>query len=104
MGGLASSATALHLQGPPAPSQLLLCVAAGSAAGGLWAMIPTYLKAYRGINEVIAVILLNFVAVNLVSYLAAGPMMQEDAPHLYSPCRHDARTQGARRSPARRSR
>ena len=84
MGGLASAAAALFVQGLPAPLHLLLCVAAGSAAGGLWAMIPAYLKAFRGINEVITAILLNFVAINLISFLAAGPMMQEGAPYPYS--------------------
>ena len=84
MGGLGASVGALYLPGLPGPIHLAACVLAGALAGGLWGILPGYLKAYRGINEVITAILLNFIAINLVSYLAGGPMMQEGAPYPYS--------------------
>ncbi|KAI3478832.1 hypothetical protein L1887_59180 [Cichorium endivia] len=52
--------------------------------GGLWGSIPGYLRAKRGINEVIVTLLMNYVAINIVSYFAGGPMMQEGAPYPYS--------------------
>lgn len=84
MGGLSSSMAALLLPEMPPYLQIPLCILAGALGGGLWGLIPGYLKAYRGTNEVIITILLNFIAINLVSYLAGGPMMQEGAPYPYS--------------------
>ncbi|MBE2219056.1 MAG: ABC transporter permease [Ignavibacteria bacterium] len=46
-----------------------LCVAAGFAAGAFWASIAGYLKARFGSHEVINTIMLNFIALALVSYL-----------------------------------
>lgn len=84
MGGLFSAAAALLLPEMPAAIQLPLCILAGALGGGLWGMIPGYLKAWHGLNEVILTILMNFIAINLVSYVAGGPMMQEGAPYPYS--------------------
>jgi simple sugar transport system permease protein len=47
-------------------------------------LIAGWLKAYRGINEVIVTLLLNYVGINLVSYAAGGPLMEEGAPYPYS--------------------
>lgn len=64
---------------------LPICIAAGALGGALWAFIAGWLKAYRGINEVIVTLLLNYVGINLVSYAAGGPLMEEGAPYPYSP-------------------
>lgn len=85
MGGLGATIVALYLPGLPFWIHLPLCILAGTVAGGLWGAIPGYLKAHNGTNEVITAILLNFIAINLVSYLVGGPMMQQGAPYPYSP-------------------
>lgn len=61
------------------PSILLipLVLAAGFAAGGFWAAIAGILKAYRGVGEVISTIMLNFIAIQLVSYSVDGGPLQE---------------------------
>lgn len=46
-----------------------LCVLAGFIAGAFWASIAGYLKARFGSHEVINTIMLNFIALALVSYL-----------------------------------
>lgn len=84
IGGLCSSVVALALPQVTPLIGVPLCIIAGALGGGLWGLIPGYLKAYRGINEVIITILLNFIAINLVSYVAGGPLMQEGAPYPYS--------------------
>src|SRR5687767_10081276 len=67
------------------PSYLLvpLCIITAIVAGGLWAAIPGILKAKFGSHEVINTIMLNFIAVALVSYftqyyykLPGDPIMQ----------------------------
>ena len=52
-------ATETGLTGFPAT---LICLIAGAVAGGLWAAIPGLLKVYRGQNEMIISIMLNYVA------------------------------------------
>ncbi|MCB2128707.1 MAG: ABC transporter permease [Rhodobacteraceae bacterium] len=84
MGALFSAAAALYLPQMPTFLALPICVLAGALGGGLWGMIPGYFKAYHGLNEVILTILMNFIAINLVSYVAGGPMMQAGAPYPYS--------------------
>lgn len=53
------------------PALLLvpLCLATAIIVGGLWGAIPGFLKAKFGSHEVINTIMLNFVAIALVSYL-----------------------------------
>lgn len=52
-------ATQSGLQGLPL---ILLCLVGGAVAGGAWAAIPGLLKVYRGQNEMIISIMLNYVA------------------------------------------
>lgn len=84
MGALFCAIAALYLPQMYWPLHLLVCTLAGAAGGAFWAAIAGYLKAYRGINEVIVTLLLNYVGINIVSYAAGGPMMEEGAPYPYS--------------------
>ena len=52
----------------PAVLLIPLCMIAAVVAGGLWGAIPGFLKAKFGSHEVINTIMLNFIAVALVSY------------------------------------
>ena len=85
LGALFATAAALYLPELPGPAHIGVCALAGMAGGALWALFPGYLKAYHGINEVIVTLLMNYIAINLVSYLVSGPMMEEGAPYPYSP-------------------
>jgi ABC-type uncharacterized transport system permease subunit len=58
----------------PAVVHLPLAIGAGVLIGALWAAIPGALKAYTGAHEVINTIMMNYIALNLVSYLLNGPM------------------------------
>jgi simple sugar transport system permease protein len=75
MGGLASAATALVLPNLPGFVLIPLVLLAGAAGGAIWGAIPGAFKAYRGVNEVLSTIMLNLVAVQLMNYLLAGPMI-----------------------------
>ncbi|MFF2484468.1 ABC transporter permease [Paenibacillus sp. NPDC058071] len=50
---------------------LPLAVMAGGLFGGLWAAIAGYLKANRGVNEVISSIMLNWIALFLSNFIVA---------------------------------
>lgn len=57
----------------PGLVHLFLVVAGGIAAGAIWGAIPGWLKAKTGAHEVINTIMMNYIALNLVSYLLNGP-------------------------------
>lgn len=61
----------------PAVAVPIVCGAA-VCAGLLWANCAIILKKRRGVNEVISTIMLNFIAVNLVSYCVHGPLMEAE--------------------------
>lgn len=52
----------------PAILLIPMCIATAIIVGGLWGAIPGFLKAKFGSHEVINTIMLNFVAIALVSY------------------------------------
>jgi simple sugar transport system permease protein len=70
-GALASAAVATRLPAP-GPVVAAAALAAGAAAGGLWAGIASWLVRRRGVLDVLATILLNFVAAGLVSVAVHG--------------------------------
>ena len=53
---------------------LPLAVLVGMAAGAIWAGIVGFLKAYTGGHEVINTIMMNYIALNTISFLLNGPM------------------------------
>ncbi|MHB8878742.1 MAG: ABC transporter permease, partial [Myxococcaceae bacterium] len=59
----------------PAPVHLVVCVAGAAVGGGLYALIPAFLKLRRGVHEVITTIMLNWIAVSLIeNWLVVGPL------------------------------
>ncbi|MFG3435819.1 ABC transporter permease [Nonomuraea sp. NPDC047897] len=61
----------------PAPIQILVIIVVAAAVGGLYALIPALMKVGRGVNEVISTIMLNYIAINLSTFLVRGPFMGE---------------------------
>jgi simple sugar transport system permease protein len=64
----ATAYVGIELAGLPAFVLLPLCCIVAMAAGAIWGGIPGWLKARFGSHEVINTIMLNFVAIALVSY------------------------------------
>ncbi|MDZ7957990.1 MAG: ABC transporter permease [Aulosira sp. DedQUE10] len=85
LGALGSTLIGLYVQGLPAVIHIPFALLAGFLFGAIWGWIPGYLKAIRGVNEVITTLLLNYIGVNLVSYLVQNPLMAPGAPSPYSP-------------------
>lgn len=69
--------TQFNIEGLPA---IILCLVAGIIAGGLWAMIPGVLKVYRGQNEMIISIMLNYVATLFMGVLFTDWMRDGSVP------------------------
>ena len=80
MGALAATWFGTHLAPlfPATPWLAVpLCLCLAAVAGGIWALIPAQLKVTRGVNEVISTIMLNYVALYLVSLMVDGGPLQE---------------------------
>ncbi len=69
MGLLAAGIAGIKLAFLPGPLLILVCLLAGALAGGIWAGIPGWLKAKRGVHEVINTIMMNYIALYLTNTL-----------------------------------
>jgi general nucleoside transport system permease protein len=71
----ASAATAVALQLPSLGLLTpVLAIIVGGGAGAAWAAVAAWLRVRFAVLEVISTIMLNFVAIQLVSYLVHGPL------------------------------
>ncbi len=75
LGGLFSTMAALYLPEMPSFVMIPTVLVAGVIGGALWGWIPGSLKAYFQVNEILSTIMLNIVAVQLMSYLLRGPLI-----------------------------
>lgn len=62
----------------PALIHLPLAIIVGLSMGALWAGIVGFLKAYTGGHEVINTIMMNYIALNTISFLLNGPLKDRD--------------------------
>jgi general nucleoside transport system permease protein len=85
----AAAATAVGLIPLPVPSWLHITLAliAGILGGSFWALLPAFLRAFRGISEIVVTIMLNFVGIYLVSYLVHEPRLLAEEGASYAQSR-----------------
>lgn len=74
-------ATQSGIEGFPA---IVLCLIVGALAGGLWALIPGILKVYRGQNEMIISIMLNYVATLFMGVVYTNWLREGSVPQTMS--------------------
>ena len=58
------------------PIAVVVALVAAGVAGATWASVAAYLRDRFGVFEVVSTIMLNFIAMNLVSYLVRGPLQE----------------------------
>jgi simple sugar transport system permease protein len=63
---------------------IVLCIVAGGIAGGLWAAVPGMLKIYRGQNEMIISIMLNYVATLFMGVVYTTWLREGSVPQTMS--------------------
>jgi general nucleoside transport system permease protein len=71
VGMTAATVVGIKVTGLPAIIHAPLAIIAGGLCGGLWAAIVGYLKAKRGVNEVITSIMLNWIALYLANFVVS---------------------------------
>ncbi|MBN9253640.1 MULTISPECIES: ABC transporter permease [unclassified Mesorhizobium] len=89
-GAFAATAVALFVPGPNVVVLPLMFVA-GALGGMIWILIPTLARAYADVSELITTLLLNFVGVLLIYYVATGPWLDPSGVSFASTARlpHD---------------
>ncbi len=68
LGALASAVVGYAVK-LPAVLHLPLMLIAGMVAGGLWGFVPGWLKTYRGVNEILSTIMLNYPALYFCHFM-----------------------------------
>lgn len=79
MGSIAAFLTA-YFTGLTGFVGIVMCLLAGTLAGGLWGMIPGVLKITRGQNEMIISIMLNYVATLLMGVIYTNWIRDKSVP------------------------
>ena len=74
-------ATQSGIEGLPA---IILCLIGGAVAGGLWSLIAGLLKVYRGQNEMIITIMLNYVATLFMGVIYTNWLRDGSVPQTTS--------------------
>jgi simple sugar transport system permease protein len=75
VGGLVAVASGLALANSAPPLVVTGAMAViGFAAGGLWVGLAGAMRAFRGVNETISSLLLNYIAIALLNHFVEGPM------------------------------
>jgi ABC-type uncharacterized transport system permease subunit len=72
IGGLFAAMAGVALVGAPAPIALAAMAATGIVAGGLWIAAAGALRHWRGVNETISSLLLNYIAIAILNQLVEG--------------------------------
>jgi len=52
---------------------IIVMILAGMVGGGLWGLLPAYFKCKHGTNETLFTLMLNYIALYFIKYLAEGP-------------------------------
>lgn len=88
IGAICGSMAGAHVSGLPAILHILLVLAAGFLGGALWGLIVGVLKMRFGASELITTIMLNYIALELVSYCVTNApfkdMTKGAAPRMTS--------------------
>lgn len=72
VGGIASAACMIYLQGKIPPVAVLpVMLLCSIVAGGIWGFVPGYFKAKFGTNETLFTLMMNYIAIQLTSYCVA---------------------------------
>jgi len=74
LGGLAAVLCATAVAAAPGPIGALVALLGGVCVGALWIAAVGALKHWRGVNETISSLLLNYIAIAIFNHLVEGPL------------------------------
>lgn len=76
VGAVAAAAISIKLEPVFGTFVIFMALTGGAAAGAFWAAIAAELKRRFHVLEIISTIMLNFIAIYLVSFLVRGPLQE----------------------------
>lgn len=87
LGGIFSAAVGISPLPVPPWLHMILAVAAGFVGGAVWGLIPAFLRAYRGVSEIVVTLMMNYIAIQLCSLVVhePSPLAKKDAFYPQSP-------------------
>ena len=68
--------------GLPAAVTWTIALIAAFAGGSLWAVVPAWLSARRGVSEILSTLLFNFMTINLLIWLLTSTPLQDPDPYV----------------------
>ena len=95
IGGLATVMVMMFLGGKvPTPVLMITMVVASIAASAVWAVIPAFFKAFWNTNETLFTLMMNYIAIQLVSFflkyfVKSGSGVLKDMPEFGLPVLFD---------------
>ncbi len=78
VGSMAAAVVGILAGGLPKPVLIPLCFIAAMAAGAIWGIIVGFLKTKWGINEVLSMIMFNWIAFYFSNFIAGLPAIHSD--------------------------
>ena len=75
-GAVAGVWVGLHVGHLPAVIAISMTLLAAGAEGSFWALVPAVMRLRLGVGEVTTTILMNFVAIHLMSYVVRWPLQE----------------------------
>jgi len=78
---------------------ITLSMLAGFLGGAIWGGIPGILKAYFSVNEILSTVMMNAIAVQIMTFLLSGPMIDPSQAELASKIPQTARLEEIFRLP-----
>lgn len=90
IGAICATFAGYAITGLPWYIHMPLAFLAGAVGGGIWGLIPGWLKAKTGAHEVINTIMMNYIAFRLSEWLLRGAMQRPDSFNPVSPFIEDS--------------
>lgn len=79
LGAIGAAVIGLFDFGLPSALHILLCFIAAAIFSAIWGLIPGYLRAYKGVNEVTSTIMMSYIAIYLTNWVVSSiPMIAEE--------------------------
>ncbi|MEL7610540.1 MAG: ABC transporter permease [Bacillota bacterium] len=73
LGAIGAAVVGIPALNLPPLVHIILTLIVAMVFGAVWGLVPGYLRAWRGVNEVTSTIMLNYVAIYLTSWLVTEP-------------------------------
>lgn len=78
LGAIGAALVGVMDLGLPSIVHILLCLVCAGVFAAIWGMIPGYLRAYKGVNEVTCTIMMSYIAIYLTNWVISSvPLVAE---------------------------